>query len=91
MDKNWVIIDVETDGLKEPIHVIEIAAQKMHGWEKYGVTFSRLINHNIEIPSKVSAIHGYTKEILKRDGDSPHSVYNDLRAPLNTPLFNPAD
>src|SRR6185369_9964737 len=32
----WVIIDTETDGLLDPIHVVEIAAQRMNGWDPVG-------------------------------------------------------
>ena len=79
MDQEWVIIDVETDGLTEPIHVLEIAAQRMRGWEQSGEIFLRLINHGIDIPSKASAIHGFTREILERDGFPPGEVYDALR------------
>ena len=32
----WVLLDTETNGLKQPIFVVEIGAQKMLGWEKQG-------------------------------------------------------
>jgi len=79
MDQEWVIIDVETDGIATPIHVLEIAAQRMRGWEKTGEIFVRLVNHGIDIPHKASAIHGYTREILERDGFPPGEVYDALR------------
>ena len=79
MDQEWVIIDVETDGLAAPIHVLEIAAQRMRGWEKTGEIFLRLVNHGIDIPAKASGIHGYTREILERDGFPPGEVYDALR------------
>jgi DNA polymerase-3 subunit epsilon len=31
-DADWLIIDTETTGLFDPIYVIEVAAQRMHGW-----------------------------------------------------------
>ena len=83
MDKNWVIIDVETDGIAAPIHVVEVAAQKMLGWEKMGDIFIRLIDHGIDIPEKASGIHGYTREILERDGLPASEVYDDLRDFVN--------
>ena len=79
MDQEWVIIDVETDGLAAPIHVLEIAAQRMRGWERVGEIFLRLVNHGIDISPKASAIHGYTREILERDGFPPGEVYDALR------------
>lgn len=74
----WLLVDTETNGLTQPIHAVEIAAQLMAGWEPLGEPFRRLINVNAEIPSKVSRIHGYTKEILERDGFAPSEVYRDL-------------
>jgi DNA polymerase III epsilon subunit-like protein len=74
----WLLVDTETNGLTQPIHAVEIAAQLMVGWEPFGEPFRRLINVNAEIPSKVSRIHGYTKEILERDGFPPSDVYRDL-------------
>jgi DNA polymerase III epsilon subunit-like protein len=79
MEQEWIIIDTETDGLAEPIHVLEIAAQRMRGWEKSGKIFLRLVNHGVDIPPKVSAVHGYTREILERDGTPPGEVYDTLR------------
>ena len=74
----WLLVDTETNGLIQPIHAVEIAAQLMVGWEPLGEPFRRLINVSAEIPSKVSRIHGYTKEILERDGFPPSEVYRDF-------------
>jgi hypothetical protein len=35
----WVILDTETDGLEYPIHVLEVAAQRMRGKSKDGQPF----------------------------------------------------
>ena len=79
MDKShWVLIDTETNGLMAPIVVVELAAQKMHGWKPMGKPFRRLLNQNADIPPEASRIHGYTREILERDGDPAHSVYGDF-------------
>ena len=75
---DWVLIDTETNGLNAPIFVVELAAQKMHGWEPYGDPFRRLINQNADIPPEATRVHGYTREILERDGDPPASVYRDF-------------
>lgn len=75
---DWVIIDTETTGLTQPIFVVEIAAQKMKGLKRYGEPFRRLINQNADIPPNASRVHGYTKEILTRDGESPEIVYKDF-------------
>lgn len=75
----WVIVDVETDGLYEPIHVVEVAAQLMKGWEPVGQPFRKLLNHNVPIPSEVVAIHGYTQKFLKEHGLDPFHVYELFR------------
>ena len=35
----WTLIDTETTGLFAPIHVVEVAAVRMRGWEPTGETF----------------------------------------------------
>lgn len=74
----WLLVDTETTGLTQPIHAVEVAAQTMEGWKPVGEPFRRLINVNAEIPSEVSRVHGYTKEILERDGLTPTVVYEQL-------------
>jgi len=62
-------------GLSAPIFVVELAAQRMHGWEADGKAFRTLLNHNQDIPAEASRLHGYTREILERDGEAPLAVY----------------
>ena len=78
MSYQWVIIDTETTGINQPIHVVEIAAQRMIDQKPEGEPFSCLINHDIEIPDASSRIHGYTRDILERDGLLPKEAYSDL-------------
>jgi DNA polymerase III epsilon subunit-like protein len=72
----WILIDTETTGLSAPIFVVEIGAQLMEGWSPVGPPFRRLINQNAVIPPEASRVHGYTKEILERDGESAVAVYS---------------
>jgi DNA polymerase III epsilon subunit-like protein len=74
----WLLLDTETTGLTQPIHAVEIAAQNMEGWKPVGAPFRQLINVDAEIPSEVSRVHGYTKEILQRDGLPPSVVHEKL-------------
>jgi DNA polymerase III epsilon subunit-like protein len=74
----WLLVDTETTGLTQPIHAVEIAAQTMEGWKPVGEPFRQLINVNAEISSEVSRVHGYTKEILERDGLPPTVVHEQL-------------
>ncbi len=76
----WIIIDTETTGFLRPIFVVELAAQRMRGWQPDGACFRRILNHGTAIPPEASRVHGYTREILERDGDSPLEVYRDFAA-----------
>jgi putative phage-type endonuclease len=69
----------------DPIHVVEIAAQRMKGWEPVGERFRVLLNHNVHIPSAAVAIHGYTEEFLRRNGENPlqaHAMFRGFAADL---------
>ncbi len=76
--KDWLILDTETTGLTPPIFVVELAAQRMRGWEPQGAPFRRLLNQNADIPPEVSRVHGCTRQILERDGDPAAAVYRDF-------------
>jgi DNA polymerase III epsilon subunit-like protein len=71
----WVVLDTETNGLLPPIAVVELAAQRMQGWEPVGSPFRFLLNQNAEISPEASRVNGYTREILERDGEQPATVY----------------
>ena len=67
----WIIVDTETDGLFAPIHIVEIAAQAMVGWEPEGTPFQVFLNHDIRIPYEATAVHGYTRDFLAENGTDP--------------------
>ena len=46
---DWILLDTETTGFVRPIYVVEIAAQRMNGWEPIGPPFEKLINQNADI------------------------------------------
>lgn len=77
-DDYWILIDTETTGIKAPIHVVDLAAQLMKGWKPEGKPFQKLINTAGYISPEASRIHGYTKEILERDGFPPLDVYDEF-------------
>ena len=74
----WILFDTETTGLSAPIFVVELAAQRMRGWSAEGEPFRKLLNQNQEIPAEVSRVHGYTREILERDGEPAQQVYREF-------------
>jgi DNA polymerase-3 subunit epsilon len=75
---NWILLDTETTGLATPIFVVELAAQRMCGWEPNGEAFRKLLDQNQDIPPEAARVHGYTREILERDGEPPIQVYRDF-------------
>ena len=74
----WILLDTETTGFASPIFVVELAAQRMCGWIPAGEPFRKLLNQNEDIPTEASRVHGYTREILERDGEVPLQVYQDF-------------
>jgi len=75
---NWILLDTETTGLAAPIFVVELAAQRMRGWTADGEPFRKLLNQNADIPVETSRVHGYTREILERDGEPAVQVYREF-------------
>ncbi len=71
----WVIVDTETDGLCAPIHVVEIAAQAMVGWEPKGEPFRVFLNHRVRMPREATAVHGYTESFISKNGIDPHKAH----------------
>jgi DNA polymerase-3 subunit epsilon len=74
----WILLDMETTGLTGPIFVVEVAAQRMRGWTPDGEPFRKLLNQNADIPAEASRVHGYTREILERDGEPAHQAYREF-------------
>ncbi len=74
-DSPWILLDTETTGLSAPIFTVELAAQRMRGWQAEGEPFRMLLNQNEDIPPAASRVHGYTREILERDGEPAPQVY----------------
>jgi DNA polymerase-3 subunit epsilon len=74
----WILLDTETTGLSATVFVVELAAQRMRGWSADGKPFRKLLNQNAEIPAEASRVHGYTREILERDGEPPLQVYREF-------------
>lgn len=77
-EKPWVLLDTETTGLAAPVLVVELAAQRMRGWQPDGEPFCKLLNQNADIPAEASRVHGHTREILERDGEPAHQVYREF-------------
>ena len=77
---SWVIFQAEASGMKRPQYVVEIAAQRMKGWEPEGMRFRVLLNQGVPIDLQATSIHGYTEEHLQQHGQDPrlaHSLFRD--------------
>jgi DNA polymerase-3 subunit epsilon len=75
----WTLIDTETTGLFAPIHVVEVAAVRMRGWEPTGETFQAFLDHDVEIPYEAEAVHGYDRAFLRRHGGAPREIHRAFR------------
>ncbi len=76
--EQWVLLDTETTGFAVPVFVVELAAQRMRGWQPDGKPFRKLLNQNADIPAEATRVHGYTREILERDGELAQQVYREF-------------
>jgi len=74
----WVIIDTETTGLRQPIFPVEIAAQRMSGWAPVGKPFQAYLNFGVPIEPGAEATHGYTEEFLRKHGKPPEPVLKEF-------------
>ena len=77
--ESWVIIETEPSGMKPPVCAVEIAAQRMAGWEPEGSSFRVLLNHDIPIEIQAQAVHGYSAEHLRQHGQDPRVAHRLFR------------
>lgn len=71
----WVVIGTETADLTQPVSVVELAAQRMRGWEPESAPFRRILNEGTHTPPEGSRVKDLTLEILERDGEPPPDAY----------------
>ena len=75
--KDFVIIDIETDGLdKEKDYIIEIGAVKSVGGRIS--EFQSLISYEGTLPKHIVAMTGITTNMLQNNGKSTKSVLNEF-------------
>ncbi len=90
-DESWVIVDTETSGLMPPICAVEIAGQRMKGWEPDGNPFRVLLNHDVAIDPMAESLHGYSREYLRQHGEDPkkaHNAFHDYAENLPIVAYN---
>lgn len=78
-DQDWVILDTETTGVFDPIFIIEIAAQRMNGWNPVGRPFHAYLNHGVPVPPEATEVNGITTEFLQENGNDPKGVHVAFR------------
>lgn len=75
---NYVVVDIETDGLHE-FHnkIIEVAALKVVGNKKS--SFRRLITYNDILPKDIIQLTGITDELLQKNGVPIEDALEEFR------------
>lgn len=73
--QEFIVVDVETSGIREPVYVIEIGAQLLVDGKPHGEPFRRLINRGVDIDPHATRVHGYDRGRLAREGDDPMDAY----------------
>ena len=79
-NEEWVVFECEASGMKKPLYAVEIAAQRMRGYEPDGMRFRVLLNHGVSIEIQAQALHGYSQEYLQQHGQEPrlaHSLFRE--------------
>lgn len=67
----WIIVDTETTGIRNPVWPVEIAAQTMTGWKPTGTRFRVLLNFDAPIEPFAEDLHGYSQPYLRQNGLEP--------------------
>jgi DNA polymerase III epsilon subunit-like protein len=76
--QSYVVWDLETTGLNHKYDkILEFAAVMVKDGKEVG-TYSTIINHNIDIPEKATAIHGIDRELCEKEGKSPEEVFTKI-------------
>jgi DNA polymerase III epsilon subunit-like protein len=73
-----------------PVWAVEIAGQRMRGWEADGASFRVLLNHDIPIDPMAESVHGYSREYLrsKEKTKKAHKGFHDYAEDLPIVAYN---
>jgi DNA polymerase-3 subunit epsilon len=64
--------------------VLDLAGQRMRGWEPVGAPFQVYINHEVDIPKGAQAVHGLSREFLAANGIAPRDAHERFTAYAGT-------
>lgn len=78
-DTEWVLMDTETTGLRQPIWTLEVAALRFRGWKRVGEPIQIFLNQQKEPDPDAVAIHGYDLAFQARRGVDPVEGLNRFR------------
>jgi len=90
-NEDWLVVDTETNGLIPPVCAVEIAAQRMRGWEPIGESFRILLNHDVPIDPVAESLHGYSRAYLCKHGHNPvaaHQAFHSYAGSLPIVSYN---
>jgi hypothetical protein len=71
----WIIFETLAAGRGSPVHLVELCAQRMRGWQPWGPPFRRLLRPVADFPADFAGPHGYTRDSLERDGEPAQAVF----------------
>ena len=55
---NCILLDTQTTGFRAPVFVVELAGERMQGYETERVLSRKLLNQNEYIPAEAARVHG---------------------------------
>lgn len=70
----WLLFSTDRFGQGDTANLVELAAQRMRGWETSGKSFQKLVQPHLDWLKGKSNTHGHTREVLERDGEPLHEV-----------------
>lgn len=79
-NNRWILFDLQSTGGISQSVVIELAAQRMKGWQSDGAPYRSLISPNANVIANATLPLGYTSETLERDGEPPLQVHREFAA-----------
>ena len=78
-DTEWVLVDTETTGLRQPIWTLEVAALRFRGWKRVGKPIQIFLNQQKAPDPDALAVHGYDLAFQARRGVDPREGLGRFR------------
>jgi len=78
-DTEWVLVDTETTGLRQPIWTLEVAALRFRGWKRVGQAVLEQYHQQKAPDPDALAVHGYDLAFQARRGVDPREGLGRFR------------